>query len=227
MYIFSSKKKKKTHNYGGSPTSFSAIQLRLISLLLRDLKQILYQHHAEQKKIQLTRQIRTNADVPLYQIILFRPFPFLLDDNKIAKQLKTVYLSYPFLGIDEKWSRKAVKSYFGNQWAQKDETKTAVLRKTPDFLRCPWLIPRTRTSPCINPIQPRGALCAPSPKSQHIFKTAWKLELLLCDFSFYVFYIKKSSVPSMRLHVCCHENNATFWFIFENSNRHCFSNIST
>ena len=77
--------KKKKLNYGGSPTSFSVIQLRLISLLLRDLKQILYQHHAEQKKIQLTRQIRTNADVPLYQIILFRPFPFLLDDNKIAK----------------------------------------------------------------------------------------------------------------------------------------------
>ena len=35
----------------------------------------------------------------------------------------------------------------------------------------------------------------PSPKSQHIFKTAWSLELLLRDFSFYVISIKKSSVP--------------------------------
>ena len=38
-----------------------------------------------------------------------------------------------------------------------------------------------------NPIQARGAHCAPSPKSQHIFKTVWSLEFPLCDFSFYEF----------------------------------------
>ena len=78
----------------------------------------------------------------------------------------------------------------------------------------------------VNPIQAGGALCAPSPKSQHIFKTAWSLELLFCDFSFYVFSIQKSSVPPISPNVCCHGNHATFWLIFENSNRHCFSRIS-
>ena len=54
-----------------------------------------------------------------------------------------------------------------------------------------------------------GTLC-PSPKSQHIFKTDWILELLLCDFSFYVFSIKKSLVPPISPHVCCHGNHTTF-----------------
>ena len=74
----------------------------------------------------------------------------------------------------------------------------------------------------LNPIQARGALCAPSPKSQHIFKTAWSLELLLRHFSFYVFSIKKSSVKPISPHVCCHGNHTTFWLIFENLNHHCF-----
>ena len=60
-----------------------------------------------------------------------------------------------------------------------------------------------------------GALCAPSPKSQHIFKTAWSLELLLCDFSFYVFSIQKSSVAPISPHVCCHGNYATFGFFLK------------
>ena len=53
-----------------------------------------------------------------------------------------------------------------------------------------------------NPIQARGHFVSPSPKSQHIFKTAWSLELLLCDFSFHVFPIKKfcsTSHPSCML----------------------------
>ena len=69
------------------------------------------------------------------------------------------------------------------------------------------------TSWHVNPIQARGALCAPSPKSQHIFKTAWNLELLLCDFSLYVFSIKKCSVPPISPQLCCHGNHATFWLI--------------
>ena len=73
-----------------------------------------------------------------------------------------------------------------------------------------------------NPIQAKGALCANSPKSQHIFKTAWSLELLLCDFPYCVFSIQKSSVPPNSHHVCCHGNHATFWLVFENSNHHCF-----
>ena len=64
-----------------------------------------------------------------------------------------------------------------------------------------------------NPIKARWAQSAPSPKSQHIFKTASSLELLLCDF-FYVFSIMKSSVPPISPHVCCHGNHATFWLIF-------------
>ena len=75
--------------------------------------------------------------------------------------------------------------------------------------------------------QGRGALCESSPKSQHIFKTARTLELLLCDFSFYVFSIKKRSVPPTSPHVCFHGNPATFWLILENSNGHCLSSIST
>ena len=70
--------------------------------------------------------------------------------------------------------------------------------------------------------RPGGALCVPSPKSHHMFETAWSLELLLGDFSFYVFSIKKSSVPSISPHLCCHGNHSTFWLNFENSNRHCF-----
>ena len=41
--------------------------------------------------------------------------------------------------------------------------------------------------------RPGGALCAPSPKSQHIFKTAWSLELLLCEFFLCIFHSEKFS----------------------------------
>ena len=85
-----------------------------------------------------------------------------------------------------------------------------------------------RNLPYLNPIQARaGALCESSPKSQHIFKTARTLELLLCDFSSYVFSMKIRSVPPTSSHVCCHGNAATFWLILENSNGHCLSSIST
>ena len=77
-----------------------------------------------------------------------------------------------------------------------------------------------------NPIQAGGHFVSPSPISQHIFKKAWSLELLLCEFSFYVFSVKKSSVPPISPHVCCHGNHATFWLNFENSNLNCFSSIS-
>ena len=77
-----------------------------------------------------------------------------------------------------------------------------------------------------NPIQARGRFVPPSPKSQHIFKTAWSLELLLWDFSLYVYSIQKSSVPPISRQVCCHGNHANFGLIFENSNIHCFSSIS-
>ena len=63
------------------------------------------------------------------------------------------------------------------------------------------------------PYPGKGGLCASSPKSQHIFKTARTLALLLCDFSFYVFSIKKRSVPPTSSHVCCHGNQATFYFL--------------
>ena len=66
----------------------------------------------------------------------------------------------------------------------------------------------------------------PPPKSQHIFKTAWSLQLLLWDFSLYVFSIQKSSVPPVSPHVCCHGNHATFQLIFDNTNFHSFSSIS-
>ena len=36
---------------------------------------------------------------------------------------------------------------------------------------------------------PGGHFVSPSPKSQDVFKTAWRLELLFCDFSFCVFSI--------------------------------------
>ena len=35
--------------------------------------------------------------------------------------------------------------------------------------------------------RPGGTLCPPSPISQHILKTAWSLELLLCDFYIYLY----------------------------------------
>ena len=55
-----------------------------------------------------------------------------------------------------------------------------------------------------------GALCAPSPKSQHIFKTPLSLELLFCDFSFCVFSIQKCLVPPISPHVCFQGNHTTF-----------------
>ena len=66
----------------------------------------------------------------------------------------------------------------------------------------------------INRIQAREHFVTPSQKAQHIFKTAWNLELLLFDFSFYVFSIQKSSVPPISPHACCHGNHATFWLLF-------------
>ena len=50
--------------------------------------------------------------------------------------------------------------------------------------------------------------CSPSPNSQHIFKMALSLELLRCDFPFYVFFVQKSSVPPISRHVCSHGNHA-------------------
>ena len=65
--------------------------------------------------------------------------------------------------------------------------------------------------PChFNPIKAKGDTLCPSPKSQHMFKTAWSLELLLCDFYFYAFSIQKSSVPPISTNVCCHGSHATF-----------------
>ena len=60
-----------------------------------------------------------------------------------------------------------------------------------------------------------AALCAPSLKSHHIFKTALSLKLLLCDFYFYVSSITKSSVPPIIPHVCSHGNHATFGLILK------------
>ena len=62
----------------------------------------------------------------------------------------------------------------------------------------------------INPIQARGPFVPPSRKSQRIFKTAWSLELLLCQFSFYLYSIQKKSVPPISHHVCCHGNHEIF-----------------
>ena len=59
----------------------------------------------------------------------------------------------------------------------------------------PWILGQCT----FNPIQARGHFVHPSPKSQHIFKTVWSFELRLCDFSFYVFFIQKSSVPPSAL----------------------------
>ena len=64
-----------------------------------------------------------------------------------------------------------------------------------------------------NPIQARGHFVPPSPKAQHM--AWWSLELLLCDFSFYVFFIQKSSVPPISPHVCCHGNHAIFGLFLE------------
>ena len=72
-----------------------------------------------------------------------------------------------------------------------------------------------RNLPYLNPIQASGALCASSPKSQHIFKTARPSELLLWDFSYYVLSIKKSSVPPTSPHICFQADPATFWLTFE------------
>ena len=66
-----------------------------------------------------------------------------------------------------------------------------------------------------------GHFVPPSPQSQHIFKTAGSLELLLCDF-FYVFSIQKRKVLPISPHVCCHGNHATFRLIFEHLNLDCF-----
>ena len=70
----------------------------------------------------------------------------------------------------------------------------------------PWILGQCT----FNPIQARGHFVHPSPKSQHIFKTVWSFELRLCDFSFYVFFIQKSSVPPISPHGCCHGNRAIF-----------------
>ena len=78
----------------------------------------------------------------------------------------------------------------------------------------------------LNLSRPGGTLC-PWPKPQNIFKSAWSLELLLCDFSFYVFSVQKSSVPPINPNLCCHGNHATFWLNFVNSNFDCFSSLST
>ena len=43
----------------------------------------------------------------------------------------------------------------------------------------------------LNPIQAREHFVSPSPKSQHIFKTAWSLELLLYDFLSIYFPFRK------------------------------------
>ena len=69
----------------------------------------------------------------------------------------------------------------------------------------------------LNPIQARRHIVPPvaSPKSRHIFKTAWGLEFLLCDFSFYKFSIQKSLVPPISHHVCCHGSHTTFRLIFK------------
>ena len=72
--------------------------------------------------------------------------------------------------------------------------------------------------------RPGGTLC-PLTKSQHIFTTAWSLELLHCDFSVYVFSIKKSSVPPISHHVCCPGSHKAFRLNFENSNLHGFSSF--
>ena len=68
--------------------------------------------------------------------------------------------------------------------------------KTGGFYKCSsYLAARTRIQRHLGALnrrltlsRPGGTLC-PSPKSQHIFKTAWSLELLLCDFSSCVFLI--------------------------------------
>ena len=80
----------------------------------------------------------------------------------------------------------------------------------------------------LNPIQARGRghFVPSSPKSKNIFKTAWSPKLLLCDLSFYVFSIEKSSVPPISPYVCCHGNHAIFRLIFENTNLRCFLSIS-
>ena len=75
-----------------------------------------------------------------------------------------------------------------------------------------------RNLPNLNPIQTSGALCASSPRSQHIFKTARTLELLLCDCSFYVFSMKQRSVPPTNSHGCCHGNHASFFLKTEIAN---------
>ena len=46
-------------------------------------------------------------------------------------------------------------------------------------------------STVFNPIQARGHYVSTSPKSQHIFQTAWSLELLICDFSSMYFPLRK------------------------------------
>ena len=61
--------------------------------------------------------------------------------------------------------------------------------------------------------RPGGRFVPPLPISQHIFKTAWSLESRLCEFSFYVSSIQKSSVSPINSHVCCHGNHATFWLM--------------
>ena len=63
--------------------------------------------------------------------------------------------------------------------------------------------------------RPAGHFVPPSPQSQHIFKPAWSLELLLWEFSFYVFSIQKSPVPSISPDVSCHGNHPTFRFNLE------------
>ena len=63
--------------------------------------------------------------------------------------------------------------------------------------------------------KPGAAHCAPSPKSRHIFKTAWNLEFLLCDFSFWKFSIQESLVLQTSSHVCCHGNHTDFGIILK------------
>ena len=58
--------------------------------------------------------------------------------------------------------------------------------------------------------RPGGPFLPPSPISRHISKTAWSLELLLREFSFYVYSFQKSSAPPISPRVCCHGNHATF-----------------
>ena len=77
-----------------------------------------------------------------------------------------------------------------------------------------------------NPIQARGHFVPPHLNHSISSKRLGVWSYCFVTF-FFVFSIRKSSVPPISPHVCCHGNHTTFWLIFENSNLQCFSSIST